>query len=59
VKKSTQKAAIAYLEKESSEWIALAKKEQSTEAMHEIGKVREVLIQECLKTLEILKRRTM
>ena len=59
MKKSSQRAALHYFEKESAEWIALAKKEQTTQAMREIGKIREVLIQECLKTLEILKRRAM
>jgi hypothetical protein len=55
--KNNRKAAIRYFEQESAEWIALAKKEQTTEAMREIGKLREILIQECLKTLELLKRK--
>jgi len=55
--KNNRKAAIRYFEQESVEWIALAKKEKTTEAMREIGKLREILIQEMPKTLEILKRK--
>ena len=30
---------------------------ETAEAMREIGKLREILIRECLKTLELLKRK--
>ena len=52
-----RKAAIKYLERESAEWKDKAEKELSNEPTREVGRVRVMLIAECLRTLRLLKRR--
>jgi len=55
--RNRRKAAIEYLKRESAEWKDRCNKELTTSATREIGKVRAMLIEECLKILELMKRR--
>jgi len=51
-----RKAAIDFLEREAAEWEKQAEKELCDKAKREVGKVRGILIAECLRTLKLLKR---
>jgi hypothetical protein len=54
--KNDQKAAICYLERESAEWFATARRELSNKTTRDVGRVRMVLIEECRKLLGLMKQ---
>jgi hypothetical protein len=53
-----RKSAIHFLERESAEWKRQVDKELSKEETREVGKVRAILLADCLKTLQLLKKMT-
>ena len=50
-----RKGAIKFLKRESAEWVAMAGREMADPNKQEIGRIRLLLVAECLKVLNLMR----